>query len=304
MSLKGNLRYYAGLETTRLSDDMHPLSNKSKFNLRHEAPLLAADLKTIGAKIYSAKKISETHIQKLVEHWEAKYAPGTVQNKITALRHILHAAVNPAVVPASVGARDVLNKANVDKASYILPSVLEKIEKLEVKSAVRLASAYGLRKEEAIHIVWQISKGHDVEKNNILQVKDINGKASLAKNGRARDIKMVDGGAVLQSVRAEILQKKLDLTGTKIQQFRGKIDRALQKINATADKKVTFHGLRHAYAQGRYTALTGLQAPVAGGPLYASMSPQQQALYNAAAGVISAELGHGRAEISKVYIGK
>jgi hypothetical protein len=64
------------------------------------------------------------------------------------------------------------------------------------------------------------------------------------------------------------------------------------------------HGLRHAYAQRRYLELTGWPAPHAGGPRSKDLTPEQKAQDEAARLTISAELGHGREEVSAVYLGR
>lgn len=64
------------------------------------------------------------------------------------------------------------------------------------------------------------------------------------------------------------------------------------------------HGLRHGYAQERYRELTGWAAPHAGGPKSSELSPEQKAQDQAARMVISGELGHGREEITAVYLGR
>ena len=64
------------------------------------------------------------------------------------------------------------------------------------------------------------------------------------------------------------------------------------------------HGLRHAYAQRRYEELTGWKAPAAGGPAAKSLTTDQRALDREARAVITSELGHNRASITRVYLGK
>ena len=64
------------------------------------------------------------------------------------------------------------------------------------------------------------------------------------------------------------------------------------------------HGLRHAYAQQRYKELTGWKAPVAGGPTSKQLNPEQRALDQQARVLISSELGHARAAVSAVYLGR
>ena len=64
------------------------------------------------------------------------------------------------------------------------------------------------------------------------------------------------------------------------------------------------HGLRHAYAQRRYEELTDWKAPHAGGPKASELTPGQKARDRAASLAVSADLGHGREEITAVYLGR
>ena len=56
--------------------------------------------------------------------------------------------------------------------------------------------------------------------------------------------------------------------------------------------------------QQRYLEFTGCKAPVAGGPTSKQLNPEQRARDSKARAVISSELGHARAEISAVYVGR
>ncbi len=64
------------------------------------------------------------------------------------------------------------------------------------------------------------------------------------------------------------------------------------------------HSLRHNYAQRRYLELTELVCPVAGGLPSKAQNPAQRALDQKARVTISRELGHARAAISAVYLGR
>ena len=64
------------------------------------------------------------------------------------------------------------------------------------------------------------------------------------------------------------------------------------------------HGLRHHYAQARYTELTGWKAPAAGGPISKQLSPQQKRIDREACLEIARELGHGREQVAAVYLGR
>lgn len=64
------------------------------------------------------------------------------------------------------------------------------------------------------------------------------------------------------------------------------------------------HGLRHQYAQARYAALTGWQAPAAGGPGARALTPAQRQIDAQARQIISHELGHERTQITTLYLGR
>ena len=64
------------------------------------------------------------------------------------------------------------------------------------------------------------------------------------------------------------------------------------------------HGLRHAYAQSRYEQLTGWKAPAAGGPSSRQLNANEKLMDREARLMISRELGHGREQITAVYLGR
>jgi hypothetical protein len=62
------------------------------------------------------------------------------------------------------------------------------------------------------------------------------------------------------------------------------------------------HGLRHAYAQRRYEALTGRKAPKAGGPRAKQLDGEKRKTDLEARQQISRELGHERLTVTSVYL--
>ena len=63
------------------------------------------------------------------------------------------------------------------------------------------------------------------------------------------------------------------------------------------------HGLRHAYALDRYEDLTSWKAPAAGGPARETLTGERRRIDTAARMRISRELGLGRIEIVRQYVG-
>ncbi|MHB1697442.1 MAG: site-specific integrase [bacterium] len=346
MSLKHNLMYYAKQIETRMNDEMHRLSEKSKFNIRKESQAIAADFKDMGYKVNtkfsSANAIKKEDFIKLSEYWKQKsYSTGTMQNKATVLREILTVANNTEAIVSNseLGiskGRDVLNAACKNKGC-MPPSeaALSSIKDIAVLASIKLITAYGLRRDEALHTAWALSKGRNISENGNLKLK-----GSWCKNGRPREFKMRDGGVALKETAA--LVKGIEIKG-RLEQFRGRLDRAFMELKRVDNNKslcphslkhnyiqeehlsITTglnaplkddpeypdnneslhpHALRHNYAQERYLSITGFNAPAKGGPKYIDMTPQEKSLYDKACKIISEELGHSRESIARTYIGK
>src|SRR5260221_11503835 len=64
------------------------------------------------------------------------------------------------------------------------------------------------------------------------------------------------------------------------------------------------HGHRHAYAQVRYEQLTGWRCPARGGPTSRQLTPEQKSIDREARMTITHELGHGRARVTAIYLGR
>ena len=312
MSLKHHMKFYAGKVETRLNDSMHQLAGKSKFNVREEAKLIAQDFKELGYKIntkfQSPTMITAQDFKNIVNFWkETKgYKEGTIENKATALRHILAACGNEKanVSNKELGLqskeRDILNVKNENRGCKPLQeNALNSIKNSSIKAAVKLIISYGLRRDEALHAVWALSKGRDIWQGGNLQIQ-----GSWAKNGKPRSFKMADNGVALKEAAA--LVRNIQIKG-RVEQFRSKLDRQfdekhLKKI--TGDASIHPHALRHNYSQSRYLEITGLTAPAAGGLSYTDMNKEQKSLYHNACSIIALEMGHTRPEISTTYIGR
>jgi len=63
------------------------------------------------------------------------------------------------------------------------------------------------------------------------------------------------------------------------------------------------HGLRHTYAQKRYQELTNMPCRVQGGLRIKEMTGQQKETDKYARSIITKELGHGRLEVTSIYLG-
>ena len=278
MSLKYNMKFYASKVETRLNDDMHVLAGKSKSNIREEAQLIAQDFKEMGyrtnTKFQSPTMISQQDFKNLAKFWQEKgYKTGTQQDKAAALRHILKACNNEKAdisnkaLGIQSSERDVLNIKNENRGCKpITENALNSIKNESVLAAVKLIISYGLRRDEALHAVWALSKGRDIGGGGILNIK-----GSWAKNGLARSFKMADNGVALKE--ATELVRNFEIKG-RVEQFRSRLDRTFDEKHlkkVANDSSLHPHALRHNYSQSRYLSITGLTAPSAGGLNYKDM---------------------------------
>ena len=311
MSLKYNMKFYANQVETRLNDSMHVLSGKSKSNIRDEAQAIAKDFKELGYKIntkfQSPTQITAQDFKNIAAHWKEKgYAIGTQQDKASALRHILSvcgnvsANVNNKELGIENAGRDVLNIKNENRGCKPLSKIiLNSVKDNSVRAAIKLIISYGLRRDEALHAVWAISKGRNIGEGGVLALQ-----GSWTKNGRARSFKMADGGLALKE--ATELVRNFEIKG-RVEQFRGRIDREFNEHHlkkVSGDPALHPHALRHNYSQNRYLSITSLAAPSAGGINFKDMTKEQKSLYHNACSTIALEMGHTRPEISKTYIGR
>lgn len=309
MSLKNSMVWYANRIDTRLNDDFHKLGDKTSSNVRDEAPLIAKDFKEMGYKVntkfQSPSQITKTDMLNLVEYWKTakNYDIGTMQNKMTALRHIMKEAGNTLykITNGELGissGRDILNASNLDKSYSLSEKAKDYIgnRPIEVQASIKLMESYGFRKDEALKATWAIVHGRDITKNGKIYLMP-----AWTKNGNYREFEMHDRGAAVKEVKE--LVKNYKITGN-IQQTRGLIDRTFTFLKKIDGDQAHPHGLRHEYAHFRYYQITGMTAPAAGGLKYAEMDANQRKLYHNACKTIAPELGHTRETISRSYIGK
>lgn len=182
-------------------------------------------------------------------------------------------------------------QTNVNKAREITVEDLERISNEYVRLSVEMQRHFGLRREEAmkIQVAWADRGG------NLML------KGSWTKGGRERSV------PIRTEAQRNLLERVKQLTGRgslipREKTYVNHMRTYKRQIAAAGLQKL--HGLRHAYAKDRYLELTGWAAPVAGGPSRDELDDEQKALDYEARRIISAELGHGREIITRVYLGR
>jgi hypothetical protein len=188
-----------------------------------------------------------------------------------------------------IGKREYVT--NIDKSRELTVGDLAKVTDPYTKWSLRLQAAFGLRREESIKIRPQWA-----ERGDQLRLK-----ASWTKGGREREV------TIRTAEQRQLLDQAKQFAGsgslipktkTYIQQLR----RFTTQCAAAGIHHV--HGHRHQYAQVRYQELTGWACPAKGGPTSDQLSPEQKTVDHEARLTISSELGHGREQITAIYLGR
>lgn len=262
---------------------------------------VARELKALGFPNMRAASLKPRHVEVLVRHWEEKgIEVGTVKNRMSHIRWWAEKIGNPSAVPkenVKLGIPERKYVADTGKQIGLSRDQLAKIGDERVHVSVLLEAAFGLRREEALKFRPDYAlRGADPATADRLHLK-----ASWTKGGRAREI------PVRNDHQRELLAlaRRVAGNGSMIPPERSYAQHV--KVYEAELKRAGIsnaHGLRHGYAQQRYLELTGRPAPHAGGPRSKELTSEQQAQDQAARMTISAELGHGREEITAVYLGR
>lgn len=257
--------------------------------------LCADQLIEAGYKLPSAKSLKPKHVEALLSRWRAEgLSAGTLKNRLAAVRDWAGWVGKASILPKDNESLGVPARATFggSKAQKLDLERVAAIPDRHVQVSLRLQAAFGLRREEALKIRPGLADGGD---HLILQ-------GSWCKGGRARAV------PILSERQRALLDEARELAGdgslipadrSYIQQVRVYQYQALRAGISNP------HGLRHAYAQARYKALTGWACPAAGGRSVGDLSPaeRERERDDLARQVVADELGHGRAEIAAAYLG-
>jgi integrase len=237
------------------------------------------------------------HVQALLRQWQVDgISAATMKNRMAVLRWWAEKIDNPGAVDRENGTYGIgqrTYKASTSKAKALPAEKLAQVRNPYVRMSLELQQAFGLRREESIKI-----KPHQADRGDRLVLQ-----SSWCKGGRAREIPLRTEAqrAVLDRAKALVRFEGASLIprGKTYAQQMGRY--TTQTRYAGLSK---MHGLRHAYAETRFLELAGFAAPVAGGPTWREMTPQQkEAAYDARV-IVSEELGHAREEIVSNYLGR
>ncbi len=257
--------------------------------------LIANQLRELGYRRMQPRSLKPKHVDALVAHWRNQgISVGTLKNRLSALRWWAKKVNKPSIIAKDndvygIGKRTYV--ARESKAQNLDQKKVAEISDPHVRLSIRLQAAFGLRREESIKF----------NPSYAMQGDYIRLKSSWTKGGRARTvpIRNDEQRQLLDEVKELAKGGSLIPAQLNYVQQLHRYERQLRNVGLSR-----LHGLRHGYAQRRYRELTGWRAPVAGGPTSKDLTPEQFAPDHEARAMISNELGHARAEISAVYLGR
>jgi len=257
--------------------------------------LIADQLWEAGYKHLRVKELKGRHVNALVARWTAEELnPGTIKNRMSVLRWWARKTGRNSVIDrenARYGIPTRVYVNNESKAIQISTTELNKVRDFHVRMSLELQREFGLRREEAIKFRLAYADKGD---NIVL-------KSSWTKGGKPRAIPVRTEAQreLLAQLHQAVGQQSLIPSGRRYVQQLHVYERETARVGLNR-----MHGLRHAYAQRRYLALTGWKAPASGGPGSKDLTPAQKIADQAARLTISRELGHEREAITRIYLGK
>lgn len=257
--------------------------------------LVANQLQELGYRHMTTASLKPKHVERLVARWQAEgLAVGTLKNRMAELRWWAEKIGKQNVIARDNAHYGIGNRqfvAQVSKARELSAADLGRITDPYTAMSLRLQAAFGLRRAESIKI-----RPEWADRGNLLVLK-----ASWAKGGRPRDIPIRNDAQRLELDAAKALAGKGSLIPAD-QRYVDQLRRFEHQCAAAGIHRV--HGHRHQYAQVRYQELTGWAAPAAGGPRSKELTPEQREVDRQARLTISEELGHGREQITAVYLSR
>lgn len=265
---------------------------------------------TAWAKDQEVKKM-ENISQELVQKYgqelaervsQGEMAAATAQNYVSAVNSVMTIATKgewQSVSPTKacgIEQRSAVRQdapGALDRAAYgrAVEAVRDQVGE-RAGAAVELCRELGLRSKEASLL----------DARGALAEASARGTVTItegSKGGREREVPITSQaqlGALERAAQAQGEARAVMPPGENWQSWReGGLRDAREVMQAATGGGL--HDLRAAYACERYEALTGHAAPCAGGEI------QDRAADQAARLEISAELGHGRGEVTTEYLG-
>lgn len=270
-------------------------------------------------KLKDLNHLKEKHIDHVVSKWKGEgKSPSWLKNKMSHVRWLCAAVGKANLVPRSnsdprLGIEKREINYNTDKAwtpSDALKADLPEAQRLHVE----LMREFGMRTQEAA----KFRPGENFRDNRIDIVYGTKGgrDREIIKGEQLGERRFVDVRHDRQTELIGRLERYLKDRGVvslsqekdKYKNFANACTYQHRKVGMTKQGIGTPHGLRHAYAQDRYTEITGWRPPAAmtseeRKAFRASMTAEDREKDRVARQEVSLELGHGRSQVSSNYVG-
>ena len=265
---------------------------------------------TAWAKDQDVKKM-ENVTQELVKQYgqelaaqvkNGELAAATAQNYVSAVNSVMALATQggwKSVSPTKdcgIDQRSAIREdapGALDRSAYgrAIEAVREQMGG-RAAAVVELARELGLRSKEASLLDARAALAEASARGTVTVTEG-------SKGGREREVPITSPGQVQALERAAQAQGDARAVMPPNENWQSWREGQLRDAREIVQEHTGggLHDLRAAYACERYEALTGHSAPCAGGEI------QDRAADQAARLEISAELGHGRAEVAAEYLG-
>lgn len=259
---------------------------------RRTLALVDRQLQELGVNKLKLKNFGGRHVNALLDRWQKEgLSAGTIKNRMAHLRWLAEKTGKNGLISKNnddYGLDRRQYVSNRDRSSQLDLERLKLVCDERLQVSFQLQQLFGLRREESMKL-----QPHLAVRGDVLHL-------DKTKGNRPRDIPVRT-----PEQRALLEQAKLLAGGGSLIPPDLKYVEQLNRYKTACIKMGLnkAHGLRHGYAQQRYLELTGRPCSALGGLKRNAMSPEIRLVDREARQIITEELGHGRDEITSVYLG-
>ena len=292
---------------TRAHAERSARRRKIRFGYR-----LERDLRALGIGVNQPHNLTVKHLLLLIEHWQKTVSVATLHNLISDFRTLHEWSGSANRLPANqrLGVprrsdaveRDAEGKRVVrDEGVKLTPEHLAALPDW-LRPVVELEAEFGLRRKEALKVnpreAWDRRPHGSRGRYGRLFLK-----RTVCKGGRPRTL------PVSTRAQADLLERccrAVHRASAKsmIQDDGKSYDEAAKKYDhAMAEAGLKGHDYRKEFAIREYEEAAGQSAPVRGGTPRDELKGAAARRDRAARLKVSLLLGHGRIDITKVYVG-
>jgi hypothetical protein len=280
---------------------MQGYSYASKADMKHMINRCIKDLHELGFKVGHLNGLKPKHIFALIEHWKKQEkSPATIKNYMSKLRKLAYFLDKPKLVKTGN------DSYQIDKRTYI-PTQNKAIHHIDlnlctdprIRLSLEAQMLFGLRREESMKFIVS-----EAWHGDCLHIKP-----SWTKGGIGRLLNITNEEQMKWLLKVSEQIKPGESLIPKERTYKQHLSHYQQQAKLMGVCKP--HGLRHAYAQRRYSELTkeldllkiGMLCPIAGGKATKELSRDEKQIDRQAREIISRELGHSRLNITRTYLG-